>query len=146
LTEAKQYTHTDTNIVLIEGRLIKDAEYRVYQDETGWAEFCIATTIRTGKDTFNTSFIDCTLFGKRAGKLSKRLLKGTAVLVEGQLNIRKWMQQGQPRYKTELRVTEIKAIGKFPQASEEVLSGQNLVDTLKDKFDADFGDESNLPF
>ena len=145
MAEQVKYNYTDLNMVTIEGRVTRDAEYRAYQDEKGWCTFALANNIRAGKDNTHVNFFDCEIFGKRAAKLSKKLKRGVHVVITGTLKQRTWESNGKQHSRVEIVVMEIKPIGKFAP-DEEVLSGENLVNKLKEDFDAEFGDETDIPF
>ena len=79
------------------------------------------------------------MWGKRAEALSKFLKKGSKVLVEGQIQYRQWEKDGQKRYATDIKVTEIELLGSSkggPKPSGAV---------GEDSGGGDFGDD-DIPF
>ena len=62
---------------------------------------------QTGEWEDRPNFIDCILWGDRAGKIAQFMTKGTRVAVEGKLHQRSWEQDGQKRSKLEVNVFEV---------------------------------------
>ena len=73
------------NKVLLNGNLVKDMDVKVLQNGNYIGKFTVANTVGFG-DNKKTYFIPCTLFGKRVESLEKILVKGTGVIIEGQLD------------------------------------------------------------
>lgn len=107
------------NHVTISGNLTRDPELR--QTPSGMAILHIGIAVndrRKGADGAwedVPNFIDCTMFGARAEKLSPRLSKGMKVAIEGKLRWSQWEKDGQKRSKIEVIVTEIELLSQ-PQA------------------------------
>src|SRR5512138_2486102 len=96
---------TDLNIVLIIGRLTRDAELKYTQGGTAVSKFGVACNKRRKdgdqwKD--EASFFDVVLWGKSAEGLNQYLTKGKQVAIEGELNQNRWTQDGQNRSKVEI--------------------------------------------
>ena len=89
------------NIVIISGRLTRDCEILETAGGTAIVKFAIAVNNRmkdkSGEWVDKPSFVDCKMFGKRAAAVSKRLLKGTPVSVDGHLLQEEWTSNGQRR-------------------------------------------------
>ena len=73
------------NKVLLNGNLVKDMDVKVLQNGNYIGKFTVANSVGFG-DNKKTYFIPCTLFGKRVERLEKILVKGAAVIIEGQLD------------------------------------------------------------
>lgn len=86
------------NKVILNGRITKDLELKVLQNNTV-VEFSIACN-RKIKDKKETTFIDVTAWGKQAEMISKYFSKGSSILVEGRLSQREWEKEGKKFYKT----------------------------------------------
>lgn len=74
------------NIVILSGRLTKDAEVRYSQngDNMAIARFTLAVDRRGAKDGQQTAdFITCTAFGKTAEIIEKYTSKGSKIALEG---------------------------------------------------------------
>lgn len=95
------------NTVTITGNLTADCEKRK-AGETPLVQFAVAVNeFRKDKDDY-VSFIDCTLYGKRAVVLSDYLLKGQRVSVQGKLHQDRWeTEDGSKRAKLYVVVNEI---------------------------------------
>lgn len=121
------------------GNLGKDCEVRVTSNNTTIATFSIADTVGFG-DKQKTQWVRCNLFGKRAeGKLVDYLLKGTTVVVFGEVSVNEYVDKsGANRWQLECHVDDIKLVGgKKDSASTPAQSTQNSVA---------FDDSDDIPF
>lgn len=73
------------NKVIISGNLTKDMDVRVAKNDMNIGKFTVAVNNGYGENT-NTQFYPIVLFGKRVETLQKYLLKGTKVIIEGQID------------------------------------------------------------
>ena len=73
------------NKVIISGNLTKDMDVRVAKNDMNIGKFTVAVNNGYGENT-NTQFYPVVLFGKRVEALQKYLLKGTKVIIEGQID------------------------------------------------------------
>lgn len=109
-------------ITIINGRLGADAELKFTQDGLAICSFRVAVDSlrkkeqkKDGTDGKKTYWIRCTLFGKQAEALSKYLLKGTAVYVDGNFDIDDWKtRDGESRYTIECTVDTIQLLSGKP--------------------------------
>lgn len=70
------------NIHTIHGRLTRDPEFTRGQEENGdRAKFTVAVDHRYGD---GAEFIDCIVWGKRAGVISKYFHKGSEIILSGE--------------------------------------------------------------
>lgn len=101
------------NRVEISGNLTRDAEMRSSRSGTAVLKFSVAVNDRkknqqTGEWEDVTSFVDCTMFGRRAEALETRLLRGVRVFVAGRLKQDTWeAEDGSRRSKLEVIVEDI---------------------------------------
>lgn len=101
------------NRVEISGNLTRDAEMRSSRSGTAVLKFSVAVNDRkknqsTGEWEDVTSFVDCTMFGRRAEALESRLRKGVKVFVAGRLRQDTWeTEDGSKRSKLEVIVEDI---------------------------------------
>ena len=105
------------NRVVISGNLTREPEIRRTQSGMAILGFGVAVNERrkntqTGEWDDYANFIDCTMFGTRAEKLSAYLSKGAKVAVEGKLRWSQWERDGQKRSKVEVIVEEIELMSK----------------------------------
>lgn len=76
------------NLHIIHGRLVRDPELTRGADETkDRVNFTVAVDREYGDET---DFIDCVVFGKRAGVIDKYFNKGKEIIVKGQGQIRSY--------------------------------------------------------
>lgn len=124
----------DINNIIIVGNLIKDPIIRQTTNGTPVANFTIASN-RKFKDNFgqwkeDVCFVGIVAWYKLAESCSTNLKKGSAVLVEGELQSRQWRtEEGHYRNVVEIKARRIQFLNK----REMVLS--NLEDM--DSFDRD---------
>lgn len=100
------------NKAIISGNLTRDPELRVTQSGTPVLSMGVAVNDRrknptTGEWEDCPNFVDCTMFGKRAESLEKRLSKGSKVFLEGKLRWSQWERDGSKRSKIEIVVEDI---------------------------------------
>ena len=73
------------NKVIISGNLTKDMEVNVTKKDVLVGKFTVAVQIGYG-DNSKTQFYPVVLFGNRVESLQKYLLKGSKVLIDGQVD------------------------------------------------------------
>lgn len=110
------------NRVNISGNLTRDPELRATTGGTQVLSFGMAVNDRrknqqTGEWEDYPNFVDCTMFGSRAEKISRYLTKGCKVAVEGKMRYSQWERDGQKRSKLEVIVEEIEFMSR-QQAAE----------------------------
>lgn len=90
---------------------INNPELRFLPDSTPVLQFSLAASSGYG-DKKVTTWINCSVFGKRAEVLSPMLAKGDKVGVSGELTNRPYKdKQGNEKYSLELRVSELTLLG-----------------------------------
>lgn len=111
------------NRVILVGNLAAEPEVRATPKGTYVANLRVATHSYTGKDEEGkrretTEFHHLVAWGKTAEFAGQFLHKGRLVSAEGRLQTRSWDDNaGQKRYRTEVLVEELKALG--PKPAEE---------------------------
>jgi len=91
--------------VILIGRLTKDPELRYTPKGTPVASFSLAINYRYKQNDERkdeTTFIDIVVFGKPAEFCGQYLNKGSAVIVDGRLQQRRWESDGQQKSKIEV--------------------------------------------
>lgn len=105
---------SDTNMVVIMGRLTRDAELKYITSGTALLTASIANNQGYSKDgewKDQVSFFEIVMWGKRAESLSQYLLKGTKIVIEGQLKQDRWENDGQARSKVKITVNNLSFAG-----------------------------------
>jgi len=105
---------SDTNIVVLVGRLTREAELKYTPSGTAYSKFSLAVNKRKKdgdqwKD--EASFFDVVLWGKAAEGLNQYLVKGKQVAIQGELSQNRWTQDGQARSKVEISAHDIQLLG-----------------------------------
>ena len=105
---------TDINRVFLVGRLTRDADLRFTNSGTPVGKFSIAVNrSRKNGDKWDeeVNYFDIVLWGRVAESLSKYLLKGKQVAVDGELRQSRWEQDGQSRSRIEIHASNIQLLG-----------------------------------
>lgn len=101
------------NHVAISGNITQDSEFRAFQNGNGVLNFSVAVNecrknSQTGEWEDQASFVDCSLFGRRAQSLSQYLKRGTKVAIQGKLRQDRWQDnEGRNRSKLLVIVDEL---------------------------------------
>jgi single-strand DNA-binding protein len=112
----------DMNVVVLIGRITRDAELKHTTSGTAVCRFSLAVNRRVGKDKDEeVSYIDISIWGKGAEALEKYLTKGRQVCVQGELRQSRWEQDGQARSRIEVIAETVQLIG-----SDKTDKDQNL--------------------
>ena len=74
------------NKIIVTGNLTKDMEVEITSTDKIHGKISIANNIGYGENQ-KTNFLMCDLYGQRVDTLSKYLVKGAKVLINGQLNV-----------------------------------------------------------
>jgi single-strand DNA-binding protein len=94
------------------GYLSRDADQRFTSDGTAVVSFSIPSDHFEGKDKKTTTWVNCTIWGKRAEALVSHMKKGTAVMVRGSMWLREYTNRDGVLVKSlELRVDDLKFLG-----------------------------------
>lgn len=109
------------NKVIISGNLTREPELRYTNAGTAILAFGIAVNEKvknsqTGEWEDRPNFIDCNMWGKRAEAVSKYLVKGAKVAIEGRLRFNQWEKDGQKRSKLDVTVDEIEFMSRSEAA------------------------------
>lgn len=105
------------NKVIIIGNLGKDPETRYAPSGDAICNITIATSEQwkdkqSGEKKEATEWHRVVMFQRLAEIAAQYLTKGSQVYIEGKLTTRKWQDKdGQDRYTTEIRATELKMLG-----------------------------------
>ena len=111
----------DTNVVVLVGRLTRDAEQRQAGDTTIQA-MRLAFTSRTrrgGEWEDQSNFVDVTLFGREG--LARFLTRGTRIGVTGRLSWREWQaKDGTNRQSLEVIAQDVQLLDSKDKATSDL--------------------------
>ena len=112
------------NKVIISGNLTKDMDIVVTKNDVNIGKFTVAVNNGYGENT-NTQFYPVILFGKRVEALQKYLLKGTKVIIDGQIDYNS-IQDDEGNWKNyfQLIANDIDIV-KFVEVQEETKKSNN---------------------
>ena len=121
---------TDLNIVALVGRLTRPCDMRYSANGNAVCSFSIAVNKRVKNPDGNwgdkANFFECTYFGKAAEGVSKYLVQGQQVSINGSLDQNTWTDQssGQKRSKVVVIVNSLSLVGSSPNANSNNNSRQ----------------------
>lgn len=99
------------NRVILGGRMTGDPELKKTASGTSATTFTVAVNRRKPKDSNEdpvADFINCVAWKERAELITKYFRKGSAILIDGQIQTRTWTDQNdQKRYATEVLVDNV---------------------------------------
>ena len=132
------------NIVILQGRLTKDVETKITNNNTKIATWTLAVNRTYGEET---DFINCITFNKTAEIAEKYLSKGMLVLLTGSMQIRKWKdEQGNNREKTEIVVNDINFTGNKKTTETETKVEEKVEEVEEEPQQESFYYGDELPF
>jgi single-strand DNA-binding protein len=103
------------NSVHLIGRLGQDPEIKTLNNDTRLANFSIATsekyTRADGEKVEDTQWHNLVVWGKLVDVVETYLKKGQEIAIEGKLVHRKYEQEGETKYYTEIKVNELLMLG-----------------------------------
>lgn len=107
ISEIKEDTMSDINVVIVVGRLTRDPEAKSTGTGKTLTTFSIANSIKYS-DKEKTSFFDCVAWGKTGEVVAQYCKKGNRVAIEGRLEQRSWEdKEGKKRQTWEIAVDKI---------------------------------------
>ena len=132
------------NKVFLNGYLAQDPKSRV--TPKGLDQSNITVAVDDSKNSNETYFIPCVIWGNSAKYVNANLTKGSFVAIDGRLSKRKYvMQNGQTSYVTEVLVDNIRAFSFKKNNSENSInnvqqSSQNATETPNNLTKSDYSD------
>lgn len=139
------------NVVIMMGRLTRDAEIRVSQSGTKTATYTLAVDRRSGGEK-TADFIRCVAFGKNADFTEKYLSKGSKIIVRGNIKTGSYEKQdGTKVYTTDVWVdaqefAESKAAAEENVAQQATTATQNVAQQATGFFEIVDSIDEELPF
>lgn len=121
----------DLNNLIIYGTLIDDAVFNISEKNIKYTSFTIVNnrsrkiTNSQGIEEWKTkgSFFNLSVFGDYAEKISKKLVKGKKIIIEGFLKQDQWEKDGKNHYRLGIAVEKIHII--YEKNSKEPKENQN---------------------
>jgi single-strand DNA-binding protein len=118
----------EINRVILGGRLVRDPEARYAGDGTPVTNLELAFhrtyRARDGRPAEETGFVTVRTYQRLAEVCGQRLKKGSAVLLEGRLQMREWKDvQGRRQTRLEIRAENVHFMEKAPGAVERPGAG-----------------------
>ena len=146
----------EINYVIVAGNLTKDPVFRQTTNSTPVVNFSIASN-RKYKDSTNqwqedVCYVGIVAWNKLAESCKDRLKKGSAVLVDGELQSRNWKSDdGHNRSIVEIKARRIQFLNKRDRTVEgtngiedhDIVSEEESVDFTEDSFDKFLSNEES---
>ena len=112
------------NRVCVSGNMTRDAELRQTAGGGAVLTFSVAVNERrknnkTGEWEDYPNYVECALYGARATKLERYLVKGTKVSIEGKIRQDRWEKDGQKRSAIKVLVDEIEFMSRAEKPKPE---------------------------
>lgn len=105
---------SDLNSVMLIGRLTRDGELKYSQGGMAILKFSLAVGRNVKKNDRweeETSFFDCTMFGKSAESMTQYLVKGKQISILGELVQDRWEKDGQKQSRVGIVVNRLQLLG-----------------------------------
>jgi single-strand DNA-binding protein len=120
------------NKVVLVGNLVSDPELKEIGDNNSVVRFRMAInrryTTKSGEKKEETTYIDCEMWGSRAGVISEYLKKSDPILVEGHLKQENWENKdGEKRSKILVSIEDFRAIHSKANQSHRKRSQKSLL-------------------
>lgn len=122
----------DTNVVVIVGRLTRDAELKYTNSGMAVCRFSIANNKRkkSGDNWIDyPNYFDIVLWGKSGEAINQYLVKGKQVAIEGELEQDRWEQEGKQRSKVEISARNVQLLGGGAERPENPAGGARSMAT-----------------
>lgn len=104
----------DVNVVVLVGRLTRDAELKYTNSGMPISHFSIAVNRKRKQGdqwVDEASFFEVDYWGKGAEAVNQYMIKGKQVAVEGELRQDRWEQDGQSRSKVIINAQNVQLLG-----------------------------------
>ena len=139
------------NEVTLMGRLTRDPELRELPTGVKVAEFGLAMSEqymnRDNQKVETICFVDVVAWEKTAENLARYKRKGAQILVQGQLQLDRWLNKnGEKRNKLKVRAKRIHFVGGNPESKpgDSVQPGNPEPGSLRQTRDPDMEDKSSI--
>lgn len=117
------------NLLIATGNIGKDAEQKYTAGGDSIVSFSLPVKSGYG-DKSKTSWVRCSMFGKRGESVFQYLKKGSLVGVSGEFSMNEWTnKEGQPQSSPECRVSELTLLG--GKRDSESTHSQNAANSSK---------------
>jgi len=128
------------NVCNIIGHVGGDAEQR---DAGGTPVVSWSVGVSSFRKGGETQWFRCSWFGDRAVKVQQYIRKGDAIDVTGEVTLRTWQKDGQPRSNLELRVNDVVLLGGKGSGGR---SDPGAYEPPKHAPDREVPDDDDIPF
>lgn len=119
------------------GNIGSDAEVRFTKEGTAIASFSFALSSGYG-DKKKTTWLRCSIIGKRGETLAPMLTKGTQVALSGEISLNEYVaKDGSNKSSVECLVNNVTLLGKKDSAPKEAAKANGYQNQPLDEMDSD---------
>jgi single-strand DNA-binding protein len=138
------------NKVTLMGRVGRDPEFKTLQGGMALCRITVATTSwwkdkKADKFVEDTQWHNVTAWNKLAEKIDKQVMKGSRVLVEGEIKYREYEKDGVKKKATEIIANSIEVIDKKDAKPKQQIESADYIPG-GDMIPPDAGAYDDLPF
>lgn len=137
----------DMNTITLLGNVTNDPELRFTPSGAGVISFSVATNrqYKQGEEWKDEATFHNIVCWKNAETLSKKIRKGTRLIIIGRVQNRSWddAETGQKRYKTEIIAEDVNLIARYEGSKDD---GGSSVSEATSSNDSTSIDPDDLPF
>lgn len=123
------------------GRIGSDAVMSATPTGKSVLKFSVGVDVWGGPAGKRTMWVNCSMWGDRGAKLAPMLVKGTAVAVSGEIELRQYESKGKPGASLDLRCQGLTLLGRRDQPPSQQPQAAGLAAL---RSEPDFNDE--IPF
>lgn len=139
------------NKVIIVGNIGKDPDIKFLPSGDQVASFSVATSEvwkdkQSGEQKEQVEWTNCVAFGALAKIIGEYLHKGSKVYLEGKLRTESYEKDGEKRYITKVRVSELQMLGGAREGDEPQQKRESKPAQNQNSFDSGFDEFSDAPF
>lgn len=133
----------NVNKVILAGNMTRAVEIKYTTNNTAVGQFGLAINRKFGEKE-ETTFVDCTVWGKQAEVMAQYTDKGSSVFIEGRLTLDQWEDKNGGGKRSKLFVT----VENFQFLDRKGESKAKSTDPQSRRQDAEdeFGDQDDIPF
>lgn len=117
------------NKVIIIGNITRNPELKVLPSGMKVCNFTVATNRiwkdKDGNKQESADFHNIVVFGNQAENISKYMIKGSSIMIDGRLQTRSWEKDGEKRYTTEVIAENIQFGNTPKEEKKEVTEEEN---------------------
>ena len=129
------------NNITISGNLTSDPVQRTTKDGKAVTTISVADNYRNG-----VNYFECIGWNKTAEFLTQYFKKGSAIIVQGEVQTNTWEQDGQKRYKEVINISKVSFVPKAGKDEPAEIQQTNTLPNVDELELDDLASISDMPF